>query len=296
MPKRSNEFQRLVYLVRLNLAEGATVTESKMMRDRLTKRFREVDVVIQGKVGSQPVVVCIECRDHKRVTDVTWVDMMKTKHDRLNTNALLLASASGFTKEAVDVARKYGIELITLENQETADFASMLGPSGSLWHKTVSLSVEKVSIRVAKVGDLEIETVISTPDNLVYREDGTELCQARDLVDRMLKSDRARGFFLAEGKEDHVWFEIRWEPPSHHDGKPLYMMKLSPKVLRAIECIRVTGPCKIEIGKFGMRRGTLGTVQVAWGKSVIQGREALAVATMTETGEKKLSISFKGAA
>ena len=42
MPKRSNDFQRLVYLVRVNLAGGATVTESKMMRDRLTKRFREV--------------------------------------------------------------------------------------------------------------------------------------------------------------------------------------------------------------------------------------------------------------
>ena len=74
MPKRSNDFQRLVYLVRLNLAAGAHVTESKMMRDRLTRRFREVDVVIKGKVGSQPVVVCVECRDHKRVADVTWVD------------------------------------------------------------------------------------------------------------------------------------------------------------------------------------------------------------------------------
>ena len=106
MPKRSNDFQRLVYLVRLNLADGAKVIESKMMRDRLTKRYREVDVVIQGRVGSQRVVVCVECRDHKRVADVTWVDMMKTKHDRLDTNALLLASSSGFTQEAIDVAQK----------------------------------------------------------------------------------------------------------------------------------------------------------------------------------------------
>ena len=38
MPKRSNNFQRLVYLVQVNLAAGATVTESKMLRDRLTER------------------------------------------------------------------------------------------------------------------------------------------------------------------------------------------------------------------------------------------------------------------
>jgi hypothetical protein len=38
MPKRSNEFQRLIYLVHVNLAAGATVTESKMLRDRITGR------------------------------------------------------------------------------------------------------------------------------------------------------------------------------------------------------------------------------------------------------------------
>lgn len=38
MPKRSNDFQRLIYLIRVNLAEGAKVTESKMMRDRQTKQ------------------------------------------------------------------------------------------------------------------------------------------------------------------------------------------------------------------------------------------------------------------
>jgi hypothetical protein len=43
MPKRTNDFQRLVYLVRVNLADGATVTESKMLEDRVTKTMREVD-------------------------------------------------------------------------------------------------------------------------------------------------------------------------------------------------------------------------------------------------------------
>ena len=154
MPKRSNDFQRLVYLVRLNLADGATVTESKMMRDRLTRSYREVDIVIEGKVGSQPVVVCVECRDHKRVADVGWIDAMKAKHDRLETNVLLLASSAGFTKEATAVGVKYGIELFTLESQDTADLPSLIGPNGSLWHKTYELSASKVSIRVAKVADL----------------------------------------------------------------------------------------------------------------------------------------------
>ncbi len=57
MPKRTNDFQRLVYLVQVNLADGATVTESKMLTDRVTKRTLEVDVCIEGHVGQHPVIV-----------------------------------------------------------------------------------------------------------------------------------------------------------------------------------------------------------------------------------------------
>ncbi|MDX2252009.1 MAG: hypothetical protein NW202_06970 [Nitrospira sp.] len=296
MPKRSNDFQRLVYSVHLNLAAGAEVKESHMMQDRLTKRFREVDVVIKGKVGSQPVVVCVECRDHKRVADVTWVDAMKTKHERLDTHVLLLASSKGFTKEAEDVARKYGIELFTLERQETADMAGMLGPSGSLWHKTYSLSADKVSIRVSQTGELPVETVATSPDNLLYLEDGSELCQVKELVDQLLMSEHMRDFFAREGKEEHKRFELIWAPPADHLGRPLYMQKLEPKVLRAVELIRIVGSCSIEIGRFGLHHGRLGTIQVAWGKTTIGGRDVMAVATKNDSGETRLSINFKGAA
>jgi hypothetical protein len=56
MPKRTNDFQRLVYIVRASLAHGATVTESKMLTDRATKRKREVDVCIEGHIGQHPVL------------------------------------------------------------------------------------------------------------------------------------------------------------------------------------------------------------------------------------------------
>lgn len=294
MPKRSNDFQRLVYLVRVNLAEGAKVTESKMMRDRTTKRFREVDVVIEGQVGSHAVVVCVECRDHQRVADVTWVDMMKTKHDRLDTKALLLASRKGFTPEARNVARSYGIEVFSLEDIESADIPGLLGPHGSLWLKSVSVTTEKVTVRVAQVGTLPTETVATNPDNLIHLEDGAELCQIRELVDRLIKTPRAQDYLLGEGKEEHKWFEFIWEPPCDHEGRSLYMKKLEPGVLRPIESIRIIGPCTVELGKFGMRHGKMGSVQLAWGKSVISGRDAMAVATVTSSGDTKFSINFSG--
>lgn len=296
MPKRTNDFQRLVYLVRVNLANGAKVTESKMMRDRFTKRWREVDVCIQGHVGAHPVVVCIECRDHQRVADVTWVDTMKSKHDRLDTNALILASRSGFTPEARDVAKAYGIETFTLDEVKSADFPALLGPKSFLWLKSLTVSADKVSVRVSSTPTLEVETVATHPTNLIHQGDGTEICQIRELIEGLLRSARARDYFLAGGKEEHKWFEVVWEPPQDHLGQPLFMKKLEPEVLRAIESIRVIGPCKVEISRFGLRHGKLGDIHIAWGKALVAGQDALAVATVDPGGEQRLSINFAGAA
>lgn len=296
MPKRTNDFQKLVYLVRIHLANGAKVTESKMMRDRVTKRWREVDVHIKGCVGSHPVVVCIECRDHKRVADVTWVDTMKSKHDRLATNALILASRSGFTPEARDVAKAYGIETFTLDEVDSADFPALLGPQSDLWFKSLTVSADRVSVRVAPTQMLEGETVATTPDNLIYTGEGTELCQIRPLVEKLLQSAGARDYFLVEGKEEHKWFEAIWEPPQDLIGRPLYMKKMEPEVLREIESIRIVGPCKVEISRFGLRHAMLGGIHVAWGKTQVSGREALAVATLDTSGEKKFSLNFSGPA
>ena len=294
MPKRTNDFQKLIYLVRLNLAAGATVTESKMLRDRRTKRWREVDVCIKGHVGTHPVTVSVECRDHKRVADVSWVDAMKAKHERLETNALILASRSGFTPEAREVAKSYGIETFTLEDVDKANFPELFGPQGSLWIKTFTVSADKVRIRVAAVGELAAENLVTIPDNLIYTEDGAELCQVRRMVDELVNSKKAQQFFVEEGTEEHKWAEIVWEPPSDRLGRPLYMKQIRPAVLRRIERIRIIGPCTVEIRQFGLRHGKLGDVHVAWGKTSIAGKQAIAVATVAPSGEKKLSINFSG--
>lgn len=293
MPKRSNDFQRLVYLVRENLAEGAKVLESQLMRDRLTKRFREVDVVIKGRVGTQPVIVSIECRDHKRIADVTWVDTMKSKHERLETNVLLLASSSGFTKEAAAVAEKLGISTYTLETQDDAEISAKLGPTGSLWHKSFSTTAERVKVEVEGGGEPP-ETIVTNPDNLLYLHDETEFCQVREIVMEMMRSERMRDYLFENGGEEHKWFVLEWEPPADKNGHPFKMKKLKPEVFRTVKAIRVAGPCKVEIGKFRFQYGRLGAIHVAWSKAKIAGRDAMAVATVNEEGTTKLTVNFKG--
>jgi hypothetical protein len=294
MPRRSNEFQKLVYLVRVNLAAGATVTESKMLADLVTGREREVDVCVEGGVGGYPVRVCIECRDHARPADVTWVESMKAKHERLPTHALILASRSGFTDEAREVARRYGIEALPLDEVDQADFHALLEAKSSLWTKCVTVTAQKVIVRVIATPTLAAENVVVMPDNLVYASDGTELGPIVDLVQLVLNAPYAQRYLLTEGKEEHVWFEFRWEPPRDSRGNPLFLKKQEPLTLREIQYIEIKGPCDFKISEFHLRRGNFGGVQVAWGKTEIFGKEALVVATRDSAGLEKISLNIAG--
>jgi hypothetical protein len=110
----------------------------------------------------------------------------------------------------------------------------------------------------------------------------------------LLKSPRARDYLISEGKEDHVWFEMAWEPPRDHLDNPLFLKKINPETLREIESIQIRGPCKFQITQFGMRRGKLGDVHLAWGKTEILGRNAIVLATKDPAGIEKLSINLAG--
>ncbi len=296
MPKRSNDFQRLIYLVRLNLAEGAKVTESKLLRDRRTKTLREVDVVIEGSVGGQQVRVCVECRDHKRVADVQWVEQMKAKHERLDTNALLLASRSGFTREALAVARSYGIDTFTLEEPDESALKERLGPASALWLRTVRVTPSTVSVSVGQDDELPPEVVATFPDNLLYQSDGSEIGSLRQLVEILLKAEVPREHLTTNATEEHRFFELEWTPPAKEMAGALFMKKLEPAMLRVIHKVRMTGPCSVEIGRFDFQHGRIGNVEVSWGKSLVDGRDAMAVSTRDQSGKQTLSINFKGPA
>jgi hypothetical protein len=220
--------------------------------------------------------------------------MMKAKHDRLPTNALILASRSGFTPEALNEASSYGIPTFSLAEIDEADFPKLLGPTSSLWTKSVTVTAERVLIRVLPTSTLAAETVPVVPDNLVYSSDGTELCRVSAVVEMLLKSSQAREYLLSEGKQDHVWFEMELKPVRYHLDRPLFLKKIEPETLREIESIQIKGPCKFQITEFALRRGKLDNVHLAWGKTEILGHNAMVVATKDTKGIEKLSITVAG--
>ena len=125
MPPRFNEFQTLVHLIQAQLApKDFTVTEGKPLSDRRTGKPREVDVVIEGPVGPNRVVICVEARKSRRRADVEWVERMCAKHENLETNKLVLVSPRGFTRRASEEARLRGADALTLKQAAQLDWRS----------------------------------------------------------------------------------------------------------------------------------------------------------------------------
>ena len=97
MPKRTNPFQQLVHLIEGQLvSHEATVTESREFTDQVTEQPREVDIVIETKVGTHPFVIGIECVDRNRPMDAPWIEQIHNKHQDLgDIDKTIVVSKSG---------------------------------------------------------------------------------------------------------------------------------------------------------------------------------------------------------
>lgn len=293
MPKRTNNFQKIVFLVKKHVSDGAMVTESKYLKDSITGTDREVDICIESSVAGHQITVSIECMDHNRKATVKWVEEMKAKHERLATDKLVLVSSSGFSEEATAIARTYRIETVALSDLDDNSAEKLFGSTNSLWIKVFTMRPTKVVIRVKTIGHLSAENVVSFPDNLIYDHQGNELFNVKMLVEYLLHTEYIVQKYIQIGNESHKGFEVRWEPVSDSNSTPLCLKRLEPILLRPIEYVKITGSCSFELSKFPLKNGELGGVRVAWATGEFLGKEALSVASKNQLNETKISITNK---
>jgi hypothetical protein len=290
MPRRSNEFQKLVYLVKHQIADDeATVTESKLLVDRTTGAKREVDICIEQRVAGHSVIICIECRDHKRKASVQWVEEMKSKHERLGTHALVLVSRHGFSREAIKVAQGYSIETVALEEVDESVISDLLS---SLLAKSFSLSPSRIIFRVEEIEDMRAEDVAVIPDTLIYGEDGTLLGTVWELIELLLRLEYVIKEVGAQAEESHKGFMLRWDNPSTGDGSRLCLQKEEPLMLRKVESIYIEGTAEVCISQFHLKHGAIAGTLISWGEGRFLGEEALLVTSKSEEGETKISVNF----
>jgi hypothetical protein len=129
MPKRSNDFQRLIKRIYEQLMPmGATVTESAMLNETTSDLRREVDVLIELPLPGvdTPTRIAIECRDHVRQSDVSWIDALQGKYRDLPVHRVIAVSRQTFTPGAARKAHRCRIETRTLKDALATDWPEEL--------------------------------------------------------------------------------------------------------------------------------------------------------------------------
>jgi hypothetical protein len=127
MPRRSNDFQRLIKRIYEQLAgTTATVSESALVAEHGTDCEREIDVLIEAQIASVVLRVAVECRDRARPADVTWIDELEGKFRNLGIDKVIAVARSGFSAGAASKAAMLGIETQTLSEGLETDWPKQL--------------------------------------------------------------------------------------------------------------------------------------------------------------------------
>jgi hypothetical protein len=95
----------------------ARVRHNEIIVDRIGHR-RQFDVVIRGSFSGQPMLGVIECKDTSRKVGTPEIDAFITKANDINANFKIIVSRHGFSKNALEKCKHYGIKPLSLVTYE----------------------------------------------------------------------------------------------------------------------------------------------------------------------------------
>lgn len=114
MADDGTKLEQLVKIIEeMLLPQGFNVTTRKKVFDDNGNQIAELDIVVNGVVGSTEFIWLIECRDRPSAgaSPVSWIEQLYARRDRLNFNKVTAVSTTGFAPGAVEYAKGKGIEL-----------------------------------------------------------------------------------------------------------------------------------------------------------------------------------------
>jgi hypothetical protein len=77
---------------------------------------RQIDVLIRSKAGPIALTTIVECKDYARRVDVTVLDALHSVMQDVRANRAVIVARGGFTKNALQKARRLGIGAYTADH------------------------------------------------------------------------------------------------------------------------------------------------------------------------------------
>jgi hypothetical protein len=121
--KKGKSLEDLVAkLERVLAGQGVLIEAPKKLRDKVTKKLREHDVVLTFNQGHHRMITALECRDRSRHVGVEQVEAFHTKCQHTGIDKGVIVSPTGFTKTARAKAEHCGIRCLDLKFVERFDW------------------------------------------------------------------------------------------------------------------------------------------------------------------------------
>jgi hypothetical protein len=119
-------FEKAVAAIQAQIDPTSSVNHNEIIDDRLG-HARQFDIVIRGKFAGQQMLGIIECKDLKRRVGNPEIDAFVTKALDVNANFKIVMSRSGFTKPALEKCAHYGVQALSLLENDPANQKFFIG-------------------------------------------------------------------------------------------------------------------------------------------------------------------------
>ena len=121
-------FEKLATDIQKELSPNAEVEHDVRLQGHDSGTLRQIDVVVRDHIGQYSFLIVMQCKDEKKPLDVNVVGEFGAVIEDVKANKGVLVSSSGFTKSAINLARKKGIDvfrLVDVENYDWRSYATM---------------------------------------------------------------------------------------------------------------------------------------------------------------------------
>jgi len=132
------EFEAIIARLQTTFSKGATVTRDEKLPGKLSGRSRQIDVCIRTKVGTENVLIIVECKKHKRKVDVKAVESFIGVKKDVGAQMGIMVSKEGFSRSAYKRVKDENISLYRYQDTKNEDWPNGLETSALLevWELT----------------------------------------------------------------------------------------------------------------------------------------------------------------
>jgi hypothetical protein len=117
---------------------------------------------VSGKVGTSDWKMLIECRDRpsQGPAPASWIQQLMGRKDSLGFDKVMAASSTGFSKAAIEIARKHDICLRNLQEVSSEEIKKEIPKHAPLIIQTVDVIGMKIATRSSGSDDVGQSSVV----------------------------------------------------------------------------------------------------------------------------------------